>query len=126
MKEAKSMSCLGNVIWIVCGGLMNSLLWFFIGCLWCLTIIGIPVGKQCFKLAKLQFAPFGKEVVTVNTSGGTFLLNVLWLIFGGLELALANLISAFFLTVTIVGIPFALQALKLAMLSLMPFGKEVH
>ena len=105
---------------------MNSLLWFFIGCLWCITIIGIPVGKQCFKLAKLQFAPFGKEVVTVNTSGGTFLLNVLWLIFGGLELALANLISAFFLTVTIVGIPFALQALKLAMLSLMPFGKEVH
>ena len=120
------MSCLGNIIWIICGGLTNSLLWFFIGCLWCLTIVGIPVGKQCFKLAKLQLAPFGKEVVTVNTSSGTFLLNVLWLIFGGLELALANLISALFLTVTIVGIPFALQALKLAMLSLMPFGKEVH
>ena len=126
MKEEKSMSCLGNVIWIICGGLTNSILCFFIGCLWCLTIVGIPVGKQCFKLAKLQLAPFGKEVVTVNTSSGTFLLNVLWLIFGGLELALANLISAFFLTVTIVGIPFALQALKLAMLSLMPFGKEVQ
>lgn len=125
-KEAKSMSCLGNIIWIICGGLVNSFFWCFFGCLWCLTIIGIPIGKQCFKLAKLQLAPFGKEVVTVNTSGGTFLLNVLWLIFGGLELALANLISAFLLTVTIVGIPFALQALKLAMLSLMPFGKEVN
>ncbi|MBQ4164475.1 MAG: YccF domain-containing protein [Turicibacter sp.] len=120
------MSCLGNIIWIICGGLVNSFIWCFVGCLWCLTIIGIPVGKQCFKLAKLQLAPFGKEVVTVNTSGGTFLLNVLWLIFGGLELALANLISALLLTVTIVGIPFALQALKLAMLSLMPFGKEVN
>ena len=61
----------------------------------------------------------------MNTSGGTFVLNILWLLFGGLELALANLVSAILLTVTIVGIPFALQALKLAMLSLMPFGKEV-
>ena len=119
------MSCLGNLIWMICGGLINALIWCFFGVLWCLTIIGIPVGLQCFKLARLQFAPFGKEVVTVNTSGGTFVLNIIWLLFGGLELALVNLVSAIFLTVTIVGIPFARQALKLAMLSLMPFGKEV-
>ena len=76
-------------------------------------VIGIPIGRQCFKLASLQLAPFGKEVVTVNDSGGTFLLNILWVVFGGLELAIANLISAVILTVTIVGIPFA-------------FGKEVR
>ena len=119
------MSCLGNLIWMICGGFINALIWCFFGALWCLTIIGIPVGLQCFKLAKLQFATFGKEVVTVNTSGGTFVLNIVWLLFGGLELALVNLVSAILLTVTIVGIPFARQALKLAMLSLMPFGKEV-
>ncbi len=119
------MSCLGNLIWFICGGFINSLMWCFFGILWCITIIGIPVGVQCFKLARLQFAPFGKEVITVNSSTGTFLLNILWLIFGGLELALANLVSAFFLTMTIIGIPFALQALKLAKLSLMPFGKDI-
>lgn len=119
------MSCLGNLIWIICGGLVNALIWYFFGVLWCVTIIGIPVGMQCFKLARLQFAPFGKEVVTVDSSGGTFILNILWLLFGGLALALSNLISAILLTLTIVGIPFAVQAFKLAMLSLMPFGKEV-
>ena len=64
--------------------------------------------------------------MTVNSSGGTFILNVLWIVFGGLELAIANLLSAILLMVTIVGIPFAFQALKLARLSLMPFGKEVR
>lgn len=119
------MSCLGNILWFIFGGFWNALIWCLVGVLWCITIIGIPLGLQCFKLARLQLAPFGKEVVTVNQGGGTFILNIIWLIFGGLELALANLISAFFLAITIVGIPFALQALKLAGLSLMPFGKEV-
>ncbi|MDE5977817.1 MAG: YccF domain-containing protein [Turicibacter sp.] len=119
------MSCLGNIIWMLCGGLVNALIWCSFGILWSITIIGIPIGIQCFKLARLQFAPFGKEVITVNHSGGTFILNILWLLFGGLELALANLLSAVFLTITIIGIPFAHQALKLAVLSLMPFGKEV-
>ncbi len=122
----EKMSCLGNLIWFICGGFVNALIWCFFGVLWSITIIGIPIGRQCFKLASLQLAPFGKEVVTVNDSGGTFLLNILWVVFGGLELAIANLISAVILTVTIVGIPFALQAFKFAILSLMPFGKEVR
>ena len=119
------MSCLGNIIWFLFGGVFNALGWFFIGCLWSITIVGIPIGKQCFKMAKLQLAPFGKEIVNKNDSSVNLLLNILWIIFGGLELFIANLISAFFLCITIVGIPFAIQSLKLAKLSLMPFGKEI-
>lgn len=120
------MSCLGNIIWIIFGGFFNALGWLFIGCLWCLTIVGIPVGMQCFKMASLQFAPFGKEVVTVDDGAGSFVLNILWIIFGGFALCVSNLISAVLLCLTIVGIPFAVQCLKLAKLSLMPFGKEIR
>lgn len=119
------MSCLGNIIWIIFGGFFNALGWLLTGCLWCLTIVGIPVGMQCFKMASLQFAPFGKEVVTVNDNASSLILNILWLIFGGFALCVANLISALFLCITIIGIPFAVQCLKLAKLSLMPFGKKI-
>ena len=119
------MSCLGNIIWFIFGGLFNALGWFFIGCLWSITIIGIPIGSQCFKMARLQLAPFGKKIVTTNDSSMSLVLNILWIIFGGLELCVANLLSALFLCITIVGIPFAAQSLKLAKLSLMPFGKEI-
>ncbi|NME82868.1 YccF domain-containing protein [Clostridium sp. SM-530-WT-3G] len=119
------MSCLGNIIWFIFGGFFNAIGWFLIGLLWCITIIGIPIGKQCFKMAALQLAPFGKEVVDTNSGSMTLILNILWIIFGGLELCIANLISAACLCITIVGIPFAYQSVKLAWLSLMPFGKEV-
>lgn len=119
------MSCLGNIIWFAFGGLVASLQWLLTGVLWCITIVGIPVGLQCFKLARLQFAPFGKEVITTNNSSIGFLLNILWVIFGGVPLAITNLISALVLSITIIGIPFAAQSLKMAKLSLAPFGKEV-
>lgn len=119
------MSCLGNLIWIIFGGFINALAWLLAGVVWCITIVGIPVGMQCFKLASLQFAPFGKEVVTKNDSGVNIVLNIFWILFGGIELCIANLISAFLLCITIIGIPFAKQSLKLAKLSLMPFGKEI-
>ena len=120
------MSCLGNIIWFIFGGFFNAIGWFFTGILWCITIIGIPIGLQCFKMAGLQLAPFGKEVVETNFGIGSLFLNILWIIFGGLELCIANLLSAFFLCITIVGIPFAARSLKLAKLSLMPFGKEIR
>ena len=119
------MSCLGNLIWIIFGGFFNSICWIIAGLFWCVTILGIPIGMQCFKMAGLQFAPFGKEIITVNNSSTNFILNILWLIFGGLELCIVNLISFVLLCMTIVGIPFATQCLKLAQLSLMPFGKEI-
>ena len=121
-----NMSCLGNIIWFIFGGFLGALGWLFVGILWCISIIGIPVGLQCFKMARLQFAPFGKDVITVSDSGGSLILNILWIICGGLELCIANLVSALFLCITIIGIPFAMQSLKMAKLSLMPFGKEVR
>ena len=120
------MGCLGNIIWFLIGGFLNALGWFFAGLLWCITIIGIPVGLQCFKLAQLQLAPFGKEVVTVNSGAGNLLLNILWLFFGGLALAISNLVCAFLFAITIIGIPFAVQCLKMAKLALMPFGKDIR
>lgn len=118
------MKTLGNLVWIVFGGFGAWFSWFVVGCLWCISIIGIPIGKQCFKIAKLSLWPFGKRIVDDGGSG-SFLLNILWLIFGGLELCLAHLLSAFILTISIVGIPFAKQSIKLAKISLSPFGKDV-
>ena len=118
------MGCLGNVIWFVCGGLISGLSWCLAGCLWCITIIGIPVGLQCFKLASLSFFPFGKEVV-YGGGAGSFLLNIIWLLVSGLPLALEHLFFGLLLCVTVIGIPFGLQQFKLAKLALMPFGAEV-
>lgn len=120
------MSCLGNLLWFIFGGFINAIGWFFAGVIWCITIIGIPVGMQCFKIARLQLFPFGKEVVTVDDSGVSFILNILWLIFGGIVLCIGNLVSGVIFCITIVGIPFGLQSFKLAKLSLMPFGKDIR
>ena len=120
------MSFIGNVFWFLLGGLPLALLWMLAGIFWFLTIIGIPIAKQCFKLAALQFAPFGKRIVDEDRSGVSLIANILWLIFGGIELALANLAVGITYAITIIGLPFARQSLKLAQLSLMPFGKRVE
>lgn len=119
------MGCLGNLLWFIFGGLVSGLSWCLAGCLWCITIVGIPVGLQCFKIAGLSFFPFGKEV-TYGGGAGSFILNILWMIFSGILLALEHLGFGILLCVTIIGIPFGLQHFKLAKLALMPFGAEVH
>lgn len=118
------MSCLGNIIWFIFGGLIGGLTWCLAGILWCVTIIGIPIGLQCFKFATLSFAPFGKDIV-YRATGINLIVNIIWLIVSGVPLALGHLISAAFLCITIIGIPFAAQSLKLARLALMPFGAEI-
>ena len=119
------MKLLGNIIWFIFGGLIEGILWILFGVICSITIIGIPIGKQCFKIAKMQMAPFGKEVVNKNNSSLGLIANIIWIIFFGWELAVANLISALIFTITIIGIPFAKQSLKLAHISLMPFGKDI-
>lgn len=119
------MNFLGNLIWFVFGGLAGGINWLVAGCAWCITIVGIPVGLQCFKLAAMSFWPFNKEVVYVNNSGVSLLLNIIWLLLSGIPLAIAHLISGFLLTITIIGIPFARQSFKLARLALMPFGAQI-
>lgn len=118
------MRFLGNFIWFICGGLFGGIAWLFYGLLWSLTIIGLPIGIQCFKIAQLSFWPFGRDVV-YSQQPFSFLINLIWLLFCGLPLAIAHLLSALLLCLTIVGIPFALQSFKLAKLSLMPFGAEI-
>lgn len=119
------MSCLGNILWFLFGGFISGISWCLAGCLWCITIVGIPWGLQCFKFAKLSFFPFGKEV-EYGGGVGSLLLNIIWLLLSGIPLALESVVLGCVLCVTIVGIPFGLQQFKLAKLALMPFGAIVR
>ena len=119
------MGCLGNLLWFIFGGALSGLSWCLAGCLWCITIIGIPVGMQCFKFAGLSFFPFGKEV-QYGGGAGYVLLKILWLTLSGVPLVIEHCVLGSLLCVTIIGIPFVLQHFKLAKLALMPFGAEVY
>lgn len=118
------MGCLGNLIWFAFGGIWCGLSWVLSGILWCVTIVGIPVGVQCFKFAGLAFFPFGKQVI-YGGGVGSLLLNLIWLVISGIPLALCAAACGVLFCVTIVGIPFGLQCFKLAKLALMPFGAQV-
>ncbi len=117
------MKTIGNILWFIFTGFETGLAWFFLGILWCITIIGVPFGKQCFKFAKLSLWPFGNQAKT--NFGKHPLANIIWLIFGGLELAIFFLIVGILWCITIIGIPFGKQCFKLAKLALMPFGATV-
>jgi uncharacterized membrane protein YccF (DUF307 family) len=118
------MNIILNILWFILAGIGLGLSWYFAGLLWCITIVGIPVGVQCFKLGTLMFWPFGKEVV-YSTSTSSVLLNILWLIFGGIAIAIEYLIAGVLLCITIIGIPLGLQCFKFMKLALMPFGARV-
>ncbi|MCR5503453.1 MAG: YccF domain-containing protein [Lachnospiraceae bacterium] len=119
------MRILLNILWIICGGLLSAIGWLLAGALYCVTVIGIPLGLQCFKLCSISLNPFGKEIHYEGAGAGSFILNVIWFIFGGLELALGNAILGLILCITIIGIPFGKQFFKIAGLSLRPFGAVV-
>ena len=122
--EEEKMSLLGNIIWFIFGGFVSGLSWLFSGIVWCITIIGIPYGLQCFKFASLSFFPFGKEV---EYGGGAMstLANIIWILFFGWWMALGNMIVGLLWCITIVGIPFGNQFFKIAKLSLTPFGATI-
>lgn len=119
------MRFLGNLLWFIFGGFLSGLGWALTGCIWCITIVGAPVGVQCFKFSALSFFPFGKEV---DYGGGavSLLCNILWLIFSGIPMALCSAVMGALLCITIIGIPFGKQHFKLAKLALMPFGATVR
>lgn len=118
------MGCLGNTLWFILCGFWQGIFWGIAGILWCITIVGIPIGVQCFKIAGFIFFPFGKEVVY---GGGTtsFIANIFWLLISGIPLAISAVINGIVLCCTIIGIPFGLQCFKFAKLALMPFGTVV-
>lgn len=121
------MNLIGNIIWLVFGGLWSALGYIFGGLVLCITIVGLPWGLQCFKLAGVVLWPFGKKIVPKPGSMGCLSLfaNTVWLLCGGLYTAFVHLVFAAILFITIIGIPFARQHLKLMELSFMPFSRDV-
>ncbi|MGK9477488.1 YccF domain-containing protein [Melioribacter sp. OK-6-Me] len=119
------MRLLENLLWIVIGGGIILFFEYFIaGLLLCITIIGIPFGVQLIKISFLTLLPFGKEVVQTERGSGcisTF-MNLLWILTGGILISITHFIFALLCAITIIGIPFTTQHLKLASLSLTPFG----
>ncbi len=118
------MKIIGNILWLLLGGGLLAIAWAMAGLICCITIIGIPIGLQCFKFAGLVIWPFGKEIVYSDRTS-SFLFNLLWVIIFGWELALLALIIGVVWCMTIIGIPFGLQSIKFAKLALMPFGAKV-
>jgi uncharacterized membrane protein YccF (DUF307 family) len=120
------MRFIGNLLWLLFGGFPLALGWLVAGLLWCITIVGIPVGVQCFKFCSLALWPFGKEIDFSGVGAISVLINIVWLLFGGIEIAAASAIVGLLFCVTVVGIPFGLQSFKLAKLALLPFGAKVR
>ncbi|MEF2506620.1 YccF domain-containing protein [Vibrio mimicus] len=125
---------LGNIIWFLCGGIVMGLAWWLFGVLAFISIIGIPWGRACFVMGNFSFWPFGYEAISrdeltqqtdIGTSGFGVLGNIIWFVLAGFWLAVGHILSAVACFITIIGIPFALQHLKLAVISLAPIGKTV-
>jgi uncharacterized membrane protein YccF (DUF307 family) len=128
------LAFIGNVLWFVFGGLIMGLTWWLFGLLAVITIVGIPWAKACFVMGQFAFWPFGKEAVSrTSVTGqqdigtGVFgtLGNIVWLLLAGIWLAIGHLVAALCLFITVIGIPFGLQHIKLAQIALMPIGKTV-
>ena len=121
------MKFLGNILWVVLGGFIVSIYYFIVGLLFCITIIGIPFGLQLIKLAGFALWPFGHEIQSDTNDGGclSIFMNVIWILVGGIEIAMLHLTFGVFLCITIIGIPFGLQHFKMALLALIPFGKKI-
>lgn len=128
------MRAIGNLIWFVFGGVFMGLAWWVVGLIAYLSIVGIPWGKACFVIGQFSFFPFGREAVsrrdmTGQTDIGTGVLgtlgNVIWFVLAGWWLALGHVLSGAACLLTIIGIPFGIQHLKLAGIALAPVGKTV-
>ncbi|MBV7530063.1 YccF domain-containing protein [Chitinophaga sp. sic0106] len=122
------MSLIGNIIWLIFGGFFTAIWYFIVGFGFCITIIGIPFGLQCFKIGLLTLMPFGANVREANPPTGCLstIFNIIWIFAGGIWVALGHLLFGLLLAITIIGIPFARQHFKLLALTFAPFGKEVY
>jgi uncharacterized membrane protein YccF (DUF307 family) len=121
------MNFLGNIIWLLFGGLASAIGYCVGGLALCLTIVGIPFGIQCFKLAGFVLWPFGRTAVSTSSASGCLplFLNLIWIVCGGWWVALVHMVFGLLLLLTVIGIPFARQHFKLIEISLMPFGKKI-
>ncbi len=121
------MKFLGNIIWLIFGGLITAIEYLISSLILMVTIIGIPFGLQTLKLAGLALWPFGKKVVSHDQSNGclSVVFNIIWILVGGIWIALSHLVFGVILYITIIGIPFGNQHFKMAGLALTPFGKDI-
>lgn len=128
------MRAIGNLIWFLLGGVIMGLAWWLVGLVAFVTVVGIPWGRACFVIGKFSFFPFGKEAISrkeltnegdIGTSGFGTLGNIIWFLLAGLWLAIGHAISAAVCFITIIGIPFGIQHLKLAGISISPIGKTI-
>jgi uncharacterized membrane protein YccF (DUF307 family) len=120
------MRFIGNILWIVLGGLISAIFWFVSGLLISITVIGIPFGIQCFKIAGFVLWPFGRDIELGHFGVGGLLGNMLWILILGWELCINHLVVGLILCITIIGIPFGLQHFKFAQLALIPFGARIR
>jgi len=125
---------IGNVLWFLLGGIFMGLAWWLVGVLAFITIVGIPWARACFVIGQFTFFPFGKEAINrreltgrgdIGTSVFGTIGNIVWFLFAGLWLAIGHVLSAVATAITIIGIPFAIQHLKLAGIALAPIGKTI-
>lgn len=128
------MRAIGNFLWFILGGVLMGLAWWLAGLLAFVTIVGIPWGKACFVIGQFAFFPFGREAISrlelnqtgdIGTSGLGVIGNVIWFLLAGVWLAIGHVISALACFITLIGIPFGIQHLKLAGIALAPIGKTI-
>jgi uncharacterized membrane protein YccF (DUF307 family) len=121
------MNLLGNLIWLIFGGIIISIEYLIGSILLMITIVGIPFGLQTLKMASLSLWPFGRDTVVHTRASGCLyiLMNILWLITGGICIAITHAIFGLILCITVIGIPFGLQHFKLTAIALSPFGRDI-
>jgi len=122
------MKSLGNILWLLLGGILIALLYYLVGLVMCVSIIGIPFGVQLFKFGTFSLWPFGHELVDGPGQPGcvSVVMNLIWILAGWWEIAILHFIFGFLFCITIVGIPWGTQHFKLAIASIFPFGKEIR
>lgn len=116
---------IANIAWIIFGGLFTALGWCLAGIIFCISIIGIPLGRQAFKMARLTLTPFGMSV-TYGGGAPSIVANVFWCILAGIPMMLSYAILGAAWCITLIGIPIGIQCFKFAKLSLLPFGAVVE
>lgn len=128
------MRILGNFLWFVLGGVLMGIIWWIMGLICFISIIGIPWAKACFVIGQFTFFPFGKEAISrkelyltedIGTSVFGIIGNIIWFLLFGIWLAIAHIANAIFCFITIIGIPFGIQHLKLAGIALFPIGQTI-
>ena len=122
------MKTLGNILWLLLGGILVAIIYYIVGLLLCLTIIGIPFGVQLFKFGTYSMWPFGHELINAPGQPGCLstVMNLIWILTGWWEISVIHLVCGFLCCITIIGIPFGLQHFKMIIPAILPFGKEIR